>query len=60
MSKLEQAKEFVYTLLQQIPNKTLNNKHMHIIKGAKDYGTLQEYINKNLKEIWGIEIICED
>lgn len=60
MPKLEQAKEFVYTLLQQIPNKTLNDKRMHIIKGDKDYGTLQEYINKNLKEIWGIEIIWEE
>ena len=60
MSKLEQAKEFVYTLLQQIPEKALNNKRMHIIKGDKDYGTLQEYINKNLKEIWEIEIVWED
>ena len=60
MPKLEQAKEFVYTLLQQIPSKTLYNKRMHIIKGDEDYGTLQEYINKNLKEIWGIEILWED
>lgn len=60
MPKLEQAKEFVYTLLQQIPKKNLNNKRMHIIKDNKDYGTLQEYINKNLKEIWEIEIVWED
>ena len=60
MPKLEQEKEFVHTLLQQIPSKTLNNKRVHIIKDDKDYGTLQEYINKNLKEIWGIEILWED
>lgn len=56
--KLEQAKDFVFALLHRIPNKTLNDKHMRIYdtKNDEDLGTLQEYINKNLYEIWGIKI----
>lgn len=56
--KLEQAKDFVFALLYRIPNKTLNDKHMRIYdtKNDEDLGTLQEYINKNLSEIWEIKI----
>ena len=55
--KLEQAKSLVFTLLHQIPKRTLNNQDMHIFKNDEDLGTLQEYINKNLEEIWGIKIV---
>lgn len=60
MTKLEQAKAFVFSLLQYIPKKNLNNKNVIIFQNDEVQGTLQEYINKNLKEIWGIEIVWED
>ena len=60
MTKLEQAKKFIFTLLEFIPTKTLNNKNMVIIKDNQARVTLQEYINENLKEIWDIEIVWED
>lgn len=54
--KLEQAKSFAIALIQQIPKRTLNNQEVHIYRKDEDLGTLQEFINKNLEEIWGIKI----
>ena len=54
--KLEQAQSFVVALIQQIPKSTLNNQNAHIYCNGEDLGTLQEFINKNLAEIWGVKI----
>ena len=58
--KLELAKDFVFTLLQKIPKRKLNDKECHIYIGNENKGTLQEYINDNLSDIWGIKILWED
>ena len=58
--KLEKAKEFVFTLLQQIPKRKLNDKMLHIFRGNINCGTFQEFINDNLSDIWGITILWED
>lgn len=58
--KLELAKDFVFTLLRKIPKRKLNDKECHIYFGNENKGTLQEYINDNLSEIWGIKILWED
>ena len=59
MTKLEQklirdiqnAREFVFTLITKLPKKTLNDERTHIYRGNEDLGTMKEFINKNLEEI---------
>ena len=60
--KLAKAKDFVFTLLRQIPKRKLNDTQMHIydIESKTNLGTLKEYINNNLSDIWGIKILWED
>lgn len=57
--KLEQARAFVFTLLHQIPRRKLDENRIHIVdtKTGKDEGSIQEYINNNLNDIWGIKIV---
>lgn len=57
--KLEKAKEFVFTLLHQISPRKLNDKERHIYRDNVNCGTLQEFINTNLSDIWGIKILWE-
>ena len=58
--KLELAKDFVFTLLQKIPKRKLNDKECRIYVGIENRGTFQEYINDNLSDIWGITILWKD
>lgn len=50
------ARDFVLCLIRKLPKSTLNDERLHIYRGNEDLGTMKEFINKNLEEIWGIKI----
>lgn len=52
----EEIMRFIYTLMNNIPDKILNDKRLTIcdLKTRKDYGNLKEYISVKMKALFGV------
>lgn len=52
----EEIKSFIYTLMNNIPDRILNDKELKIydLKTRKDYGNLKEYISVKMKALFGV------
>lgn len=52
----EEIMRFIYTLMNNIPDRILNDKRLTIcdLKTRKDYGNLKEYISVKMKELFGV------
>lgn len=47
---------FIYTLMNNIPDRILNDKRLTIydLKTCKDCGNLKEYISERMKTLFGV------
>lgn len=52
----EEIMRFIYTLMNNIPDRILNDKRLTIydLKTRKDYGNLKEYISVKMKALFGV------
>lgn len=52
----EEIMSFIYTLMNNIPDRILNDKRLTIydLKTRKDYGNLKEYISVKMKALFGV------
>lgn len=52
----EEIMRFIYTLMDNIPDRKLNDERLHIqdLKTGKDCGTLKEYISERMKTLFGV------
>lgn len=55
-SRDEEIMMFIYTLMNNIPDRILNDKRLTIydLKTRKDYGNLKEYISVKMKALFGV------
>lgn len=52
----EETMRFIHTLMDNIPDRKLNDERLHIqdLKTGKDCGTLKEYISERMKTLFGV------
>lgn len=52
----EEIMRFIYTLMNNIPDRILNDKRLTIcdLKTRKDCGNLKEYISERMKALFGV------
>lgn len=52
----EEIMRFIHTLMDNIPDRKLNDERLHIqdLKTGKDCGTLKEYISERMKTLFGV------
>lgn len=55
-SRDEEIMRFIYILMNNIPDRILNDKRLTIydLKTRKDYGNLKEYISVKMKALFGV------
>ena len=55
-SRDEEIMRFIYTLMNNISSRKLNDERLHILnlKTRKDCGNLKEYISERMKALFGV------